>query len=279
MGPVGGEGAGASGGARGAGRPGGTVAGSSGGAREAGAAPSGFCRAAEALVDRHGCRVEYLSGFLDSAEQQGLFEQLREGAPWRREADACGTQQRLSCFLGDTGAVFWYVGLRLEPLPWCCGLEEIRRRLEHILECSLTACLLNNYEEGRGFIAPHSDEVRAHGADKVVASVSLGGARRMLLCPRPGTAAEGEAAIDLVLEPGSVLVMRGQTQALWEHELPLEEPAPHRISLTFRSIVPGFEDALAAAATEAEKEEWGENGRGGGGSRAPSAAVLTTSEA
>ncbi len=205
---------------------------------------------AEALVDDgRGSRVEYLAGFLGPAEQAELFEALHTGAPWRREADACGTQQRLSCYLGDPGCVFWYVGLRLEPRPWCCGLEPLRHRLAEALGLPpLTACLLNNYEAGRGYIAPHSDEVRAHGPEKVVASVSLGGARRFLLRPRAGGGAEGEGGVDRVLEPGSVLVMRGETQTYWEHELPLEDPAPHRISLTFRSIVPGFEDALAAAA-------------------------------
>ena len=74
---------------------------------------------AEALVDDgRGSRVEYLAGFLGPAEQAALFEALRSGAPWGREADACGPQQRLSCYLGDPGCVFWYVGLRLEPRPW-----------------------------------------------------------------------------------------------------------------------------------------------------------------
>ena len=188
---------------------------------------------AEALVDDgRGSRVEYLAGFLGPAEQAALFEALRSGAPWGREADACGPQQRLSCYLGDPGCVFWYVGLRLEPRPWGCGLEPLRRRLAEALGCPpLTACLLNNYEAGTGYIAPHSDEVRVHGPEKVVASVSLGGSRRFLLRARGGGIAEGEEGVDRVLEPGSVLVMRGETQTFWEHVLRAAAgrpgPAPH----------------------------------------------------
>ena len=40
------------------------------------------------------------------------------------------------------------------------------------------------------------------------------------------------------------------TQEEFEHELPLRPGDGHRISLTFRSIVPGFEDALGVAAED-----------------------------
>lgn len=62
------------------------------------------------------------------------------------------------------------------------------------------------------------------------------------------------------LRAGSALVMAGRAQEVWQHQLPLypapplddgadggmaaRPRAPHRISLTFRSIVPGFEDEL-----------------------------------
>ena len=45
--------------------------------------------------------------------------------------------------------------------------------------------------------------------------------------------------------------MAGTTQDHWLRRLPLPgADAPHRISLTFRSIVPGFEEALASRARE-----------------------------
>ena len=45
----------------------------------------------------------------------------------------------------------------------------------------------------------------------------------------------------------SFIVGRGRTQEAFEHELPLRPGDGHRISLTFRSIVPGFEDGIGAA--------------------------------
>ena len=65
--------------------------------------------------------------------------------------------------------------------------------------------------------------------------------------------AEGEYLREeyLELEAGSVLGMWGRTQEAFEHELPLRPGDGHRISLTFRSIVPGFEDGIGAAADDA----------------------------
>ena len=48
----------------------------------------------------------------------------------------------------------------------------------------------------------------------------------------------------------SFIVGRGRTQEAFEHELPLRPGDGHRISLTFRSIVPGFEDGIGAAEDE-----------------------------
>ena len=85
--------------------------------------------------------------------------------------------------------------------------------------------------------------MRAHGAENLIATLSLGGPRRFRLRPRDGS---GQVT-EVEMTPGSVVMMAGATQDHYEHELPLRDGDPPRISLTFRSIVPGFEDALATA--------------------------------
>eukprot|EP00658_Telonema_sp_P-2_P014318 TRINITY_DN15441_c0_g1_i2.p1 TRINITY_DN15441_c0_g1~~TRINITY_DN15441_c0_g1_i2.p1 ORF type:complete len:124 (-),score=29.94 TRINITY_DN15441_c0_g1_i2:106-477(-) len=101
-----------------------------------------------------------------------------------------------------------------------------------------TAVLCNRYPEGEGEIPWHSDEVRAHGPAKVVASLSLGGPRHFELKRHEAEDSELEAVL---LEPGSVLLMAGTTQESWLHRLPLTGGDRERISLTMRSIVPGYE--------------------------------------
>lgn len=75
----------------------------------------------------------------------------------------------------------------------------------------------------------------------MIATLSLGGSRTFRIRPR-GVKLQMQ---ELMLESGSVLVMEGNTQDLFEHELPLRVGDPHRISLTFRSIVAGHEDLEA----------------------------------
>jgi len=204
-------------------------------------------------------------------EAKELQVELKRDIPWVRQEDTYGPQDRLTHYIGDTRAVFRYVGISLTPSPWNPLLIGVRRRLEdHVIpviekylanDCvqageptRLHGCLLNYYERNKSFIPWHSDEVRAHGRLKIVATVSLGGPRQFLLRRRCGNAdfedteskqdsISGE--MEVVLRPGSVLVMAGNTQTYYEHALPLhtDQNQPPRISLTFRSIVPGFERA------------------------------------
>jgi len=202
-----------------------------------------------------------------------LFSTLETQVPWRTEIDSYGPQDRRTYYCGDDDAVFHYVGLTLAPRAWPYVLHVLRRKIETEIMplvndrllaqvpakegpsalpsdgcsgASLAGCLLNYYQAGMGFIPWHSDEVRAHGALKVVATVSLGGARPFILRRKRPVAKEAEedalVPLEVLLEPGSVLVMAGATQEFFEHTLPLHGPrSPARISLTFRSIVPGFE--------------------------------------
>jgi 2OG-Fe(II) oxygenase superfamily len=112
-----------------------------------------------------------------------------EFIPWKVEVDNFGVQTQQTCYFGDPGAVFLYVGLRLVPQegPWPACLDELRRAVLEACGLSssppyvLTACLANRYMEGEGYIPWHYDEVCAHGPQKVVASLSLGGPRRFQL--------------------------------------------------------------------------------------------------
>ena len=245
----------------------------------------------ELLVDPRlvpGCLVQHYPNLFSTAEAQYLFQELQAGTPWKRETDTYGPQDRLTYYAADEGAVFRYVGLTLQPNPWSRALIDIRKKLEGVMvpavktllkdiseqfgSCSLpkssiigtskdsdaaaspllAGCLLNYYKSGEGFIPWHSDEVRAHGELRIVATVSLGGPRPFLLRrKRPAETESGNddepVPLEVLLQPGSVLVMAGSTQEFFEHALPLDEPvdgkskSPPRISLTFRSIVPGFE--------------------------------------
>jgi len=197
----------------------------------------------QVLVDEPGSLVYLLPGLLSFMEQMALFERLSEWDGWKRESDDFGPQGRLTAYVGEPGAIFSFVGLVCHPHAAPPFLTELFRRVNEVIAEShgtkCTGCLLNNYTPDDGHIPWHSDEVRAHGPSKLVVAVSTGGSRPFDLRRR---GASDEEKMRVMLPPGSALVMCGETQAHWQHALPLEPPAPQRISLTFRSIEIGFEE-------------------------------------
>ena len=192
-----------------------------------------------------GC-VYQIPALLSPAAATSVFDFFCRFGGWRTETDAYGLQQRATAYFGDDGTTFSYVGLTLRPKPWPAELAAVRKRAELVAAAHgtrITSCLANHYGEGRDSIPWHSDEVRAHGEAKLVLSLSLGGARRMLLRPK-GSGGDLPAPVTaLTLPPGSAVGMAGSAQDFWEHSLPLDPgAAPRRVSLTFRTIVPGFEE-------------------------------------
>ena len=82
----------------------------------------------------------------------------------------------------------------------------------------------------------HSDDEKELGPDPVIASISLGGARRFLLRHRRRKALPTH---DIMLENGSLLVMRPGRQGTWRPSIPKTRRAvAPRINLTYRHIMP-----------------------------------------
>jgi alkylated DNA repair dioxygenase AlkB len=203
------------------------------------------------IAQNEGCFVALYENVLSIEESLSYLAELHSRLPFQKYTDDFGQQSRPTCYFGDnTSCIFTYVGLYLQPLEWPTSLLKLRQRVVDTCQLSrsgspLTACLVNLYPFGEGHIPWHYDEVRAHGRDKIVASLSLGGPRRFQLRRRDvdgGHNIEQELVFDQLLPSGSVLLMKGNTQQYYEHYLPLESDTdPLRISLTFRSIVPGYE--------------------------------------
>jgi len=93
--------------------------------------------------------------------------------------------------------------------------------------------LLNRYRDGDDGMGWHSDNEPELGPAPVIASLSLGAARRFLLRRRDDHAKKAE----VLLDHGDLLVMGGQTQRHYQHSLPKSaRPLAERLNLTFRWI-------------------------------------------
>ena len=125
--------------------------------------------------------------------------------------------------------------MRFEPRPWPEALRPVRPRLEQALGQGFNSVLANLYRDGRDAMGWHSDAEPELGARPVIASISLGAARRFALRHRQ----QPERRLSLELPHGSLLVMAGDTQRFYRHCLPrTAKPLGERINLTFRRILP-----------------------------------------
>ena len=176
------------------------------------------------VLDR-GAWIDLRPGWIAGAD--ALFERLLPAVPWRAERrpmyDRVVSVPRLLSFYGEG-----------QPLPDPM-LDEAKRRLdEHYAaelgEPFLTAglCL---YRDGRDSVAWHGDTTgRGSTQDTMVAIVSLGAPRALLLRPRGGG-----RALRHDLGHGDLLVMGGSCQRTWEHAVPkTARQAGPRISVQFR---------------------------------------------
>lgn len=142
---------------------------------------------------------------------------------------------RLNAWYGDPDAGYQYSGTRLEPRSWTANLLALKQRVEKLTKHRFNSVLANLYRDGKDGVAWHSDDERELGENPVIASVSLGAVRRFMLKHRYD---REESGIELMLPHGSLLVMAGETQRYWLHQVPKTAKAVGpRINLTFRTIV------------------------------------------
>ncbi|MFE1592184.1 alpha-ketoglutarate-dependent dioxygenase AlkB [Nocardia sp. NPDC058705] len=169
--------------------------------------------------------VDALPGWLSGASE--LFDRLAERVPWHAERrpmyDRVVDVPRLVSFFGEN-----------DPLPDRI-LVEARAALTTHYETELgepfrTAGLCF-YRDGRDSVAWHGDTIgRGATHDTMVAIVSVGAARSLLLRPRGGG-----ASVRFTAGHGDLLVMGGACQRTWEHAVPkTARPVGPRISIQFR---------------------------------------------
>lgn len=142
---------------------------------------------------------------------------------------------RLSAWYAEPGCSYRYSGLGLAPQPFTPVLEEIRARTEALAGHGFNSVLLNLYRDGADGMSWHSDDEPELGPAPLIASLSLGATRRLLLRRRDAH----QVRLGLDLSDGSLLLMEPPLQRHWQHSVPkTRRAAGPRINLTWRRILP-----------------------------------------
>ena len=143
---------------------------------------------------------------------------------------------RLNAWFGDDEANYGYSGIRLKRNAWFAELLDLRNQIQQTFDYSFNSVLANLYRDGNDSVGWHSDDEKELGRQPVIASLSFGDTRRFSLRPKK---LANHKPVHIDLQAGSLLLMAGDTQHYWLHQLAKtkQQGLRGRINLTFRNIV------------------------------------------
>lgn len=181
--------------------------------------------------------VNYYGKLFTRKEADHYLEQLLSSIEWRNdEAMIFGKKivtKRKVAWYGDRAFEYTYSNITKHALPWTKELLDLKIMAEKETGEIFNSCLLNLYHTGEEGMAWHSDgetDLKKNGA---IASLSFGAERKFAFKHK-----QTGDKVELILEHGSLLVMKGVTQTYWLHRLPpTKKIRAARVNLTFRTIV------------------------------------------
>lgn len=181
--------------------------------------------------------VNYYGVVVNRSESDEYFQRLMNEIIWKNdEAIIIGKKvvtKRKVAWYGDLPFTYTYSQITKTALPWTDNLLALKKIVEEKTGDIYNSCLLNLYHNGEEGMAWHSDGERDLKKDGAIASLSFGAIRKFAFKHK-----ETKKKIEVVLEHGSLLVMKGTTQTNWLHRLPPTKMVKTpRINLTFRTIV------------------------------------------
>ena len=186
---------------------------------------------------RAGGWLEHDAAWLSRAEADAALAALTAELDWeQREIVLFGRrilQPRLIAWAGEVG--YRYSGQTLDPRPFTEAARRLLERVRARTGVAFNHVLANRYRGGGDSMGLHADDEPELGPDPVVAIVSLGATRRLLVRPRRAGDPERH---DLDLRHGALLVMGGTCQRHHVHGVPRQAGVTgERVSLTFRRLL------------------------------------------
>ncbi|MDV3753116.1 alpha-ketoglutarate-dependent dioxygenase AlkB family protein [Elizabethkingia anophelis] len=181
--------------------------------------------------------VNYYGKIFSPKEADYYYQLLLSEIEWRNdEAIIFGKKiltKRKVAWYGDIPFEYTYSNATKTALPWTENLLILKKIAEQTTGETYNSCLLNLYHSGDEGMAWHSDaekDLKKHGA---IGSMSFGAERKFAFKHK-----KTQEKVELILEHGSLLVMKDETQDFWLHRLPpTKNIFKERVNLTFRTIV------------------------------------------
>lgn len=178
-----------------------------------------------------------IKGFYQEDEAHQLFTLLLDTLAWQQEQIFLYGRwikvPRLMCWYGDKNAEYQYSGVNHQPLAWTEPLLSVKQKIQSFYPSAFNSVMANLYRNGADSMGCHADDEKELGLNPVIASLSLGESRLLKFRHQ-----KSKGVLDVVLSHGDLLLMAGDVQHHWRHELPkTKKIKAERINLTFRQVI------------------------------------------
>ncbi|WP_026978646.1 alpha-ketoglutarate-dependent dioxygenase AlkB family protein [Flavobacterium tegetincola] len=178
----------------------------------------------------------YIPNFLGTKTADRYLEAFKNNIEWQQQSmNMYGKQvlfPRLTSWYGENDKAYSFSGITLNPHAWSEELLQIKSLIEPISEVEFNSVLLNRYRDGNDSISWHTDAEKELGRNPIIASVNFGAERKFQLKHN-----DTQEKHEIVLKHGSLLLMKGELQHFWKHQVPKQKNiTKERINLTFRVI-------------------------------------------
>ena len=188
------------------------------------------------LLPKDG-EVNYYGVVMNMKDANKYYQCLLDTVKWRNdEAVLFGKRiitKRKVAWYGDKSFEYDYSNTTKVALPWTNELLELKKLTEKLTGESYNSCLLNLYHNETEGMAWHSDAEKKLKRNGAIASLSFGSERKFAFKHK-----RTKEKVSVILNHGSLLVMKGATQTNWLHRLPPTKLKKGiRINLTFRMII------------------------------------------
>jgi len=184
-----------------------------------------------------GGTVNYYGAVMSLTEANHYLQVLLNTIEWKNdEAVIFGKHiitKRKVAWYGEQPFNYTYSNTTKQALPWTDELLKLKTIIEEQSGETFNSCLLNLYHDGSESMAWHSDAEKDLKKNAAIASVSFGAERRFAFKNK-----HTKEVVSVILQHGSLLIMKDETQINWLHRLPpVKGVNSPRVNLTFRTIV------------------------------------------
>lgn len=190
------------------------------------------------IVELQGARLRYFDTFFSKKKSEKYYRKIKNETIWQQDSitvyGKTYPQPRLTALYANNSIPYSYSGITMYPHQITPILSEIQKKVEQLTNIKFTTVLLNQYRNGKDSNGWHADNEKELGENPTIASLSFGAERFFHLKHKT----KKELRLKVSLKSGSLLVMEGETQTHWLHQIAKtsREISP-RINLTFRKII------------------------------------------